>query len=212
MKPVQSEWIAVRRDLIRVGLQPVFTVTVFRCVPYFTASRTLLREKSGARDFRAKFWAAFRVMRLTDCEWEAAMLTKFTESASHFRGFRLGMARNGVDRFFASCGFLFLFIIPDILETYWGQIIPAWDCFLEVAWGYSFQTVLWWELSRIQAAVFGGRKCRRCRRRHCLLLCICESIRIKKNISIYWRTSPLCRAPMRYLFFILQPNTESSKS
>jgi hypothetical protein len=61
---------------------------------------------------------------------------------------------------FPVCRFLrFFFVIPDILETYWGEQVPTWNYFLEVTIRYSFQTV-WWEFSHIQAAVFGLRNYR----------------------------------------------------
>jgi hypothetical protein len=86
-------------------------------VSHFTASGALLLEEGWARDFRAKLGAAFRVMRLTDCEWESALPAKLTEWAAHFRGFCLCFARTQsrkVGFFFVGDEFCFCFIVPDI--------------------------------------------------------------------------------------------------
>jgi hypothetical protein len=85
IKPVNTVTIAIGRDLKRVGFQPVFAFAVFRRMPDFTTSRALLLEQERARNLRTKFGTAFCVMCLANCEWESALLTKLTETASHLR-------------------------------------------------------------------------------------------------------------------------------
>ena len=76
-------WVAVEWGFTFVDIQPVFAFAVFRRMPDFTASGALLLGKSRTSDFLAKLGSAFRVMRLTFFEWEAALITKLTERASH---------------------------------------------------------------------------------------------------------------------------------
>ena len=123
IKPVNIVTIAIGRDLTRVGFQPVLAFAVFRRVPNFTTSCALLLEQEWARYFRAKLGTAFRVMRLSDHEWEFALLTKLTETASHLCRFGLGRhaeSSRKVGFFFVFCTFCFCFVVPYVLVSYRG--------------------------------------------------------------------------------------------